>query len=80
MSKTVHVVSNAAGVILKASEDKAVCDAFISGRLLDATHILEPWQTPSGDPATLYKVPNEDANPNAEPFRLAYVLTTLRLT
>lgn len=77
MGKTIHVVNNAAGVILKASKDRAVCEAYIAGRMGSAGHIMEHVTTPENDPAVLYKVADASEPPQYLP---TYALTTLRLT
>ena len=77
MGKTIHVVSDAAGVILKASKDKGTCEAYIDGCLSSSHRQLEPVTTPSGDPATLYKL---RATEDEHEWRTAYALTTLRLS
>lgn len=81
MGKSIHVVSNASGVILKASKDKAACEAYLAGCLGGARHILETVTTPSGDPATLFQVADvKEAETGSEAWHTAYAITTLRLT
>ncbi len=75
MGKTIHTVSSASGVILKASRSKENCEAFISGRLGNIHFLMEPVTTAEGDPATLYKQAEQDG-----PYGTVYVLTTVRLT
>lgn len=79
MGKTIYTVSNAAGVILKASKRWENCNAYIKGCLGDTHYIEEPSYTPSGDGATLFKVPSDNADERPE-YKTAYALTTLRLT
>jgi hypothetical protein len=77
MGKTIHVVSDAAGVILKASRDREACEAFIDGSLNGAHHYREHVTTPNHDPATLYRVPG---NPDNGALQTLFALTTLRLS
>lgn len=77
MGKTIHVVSGASGVILKASESRELCEAYILGCMNGAHHYLEPVTTPNGDPATLYKSPG---NPDNGALQTIFALTTLRLS
>jgi len=74
MGKTIHVVSDAAGTILKASKSQAACEAYINGSLGSVHRTMEPVQTPNGDPAMLYRTAD------GEMARTQFVLTTLRLS